>query len=47
MGTKATRLNTEIQGYMEIYSEFKVQIYRKVRFRQSEKINESATHLPF
>ena len=32
MGTKGTRLNSEIQGYMENYSEFNALIYRKVPF---------------
>ena len=32
MGTKATRLNSGIQGYMENYSEFNALIYRKVPF---------------
>ena len=32
MGTKATRLNSGIQGYMETYSEFKALIYRNVPF---------------
>tara|TARA_B100000579_G_scaffold320881_1_gene270519 strand:- start:465 stop:578 length:114 start_codon:yes stop_codon:yes gene_type:complete len=32
MGRKATRLNSGIQGYMEIYSEFRALIYREEGF---------------
>ena len=37
MGTKASRLNSEIQGYMENYSWFQVMIYRKEPFWRAVK----------
>jgi len=37
MGTKASRLNSEIQGYMENYSRLKALIYRKNPFWHVKK----------
>ena len=37
MGRDATRLNSGIQGYIENYSEFWAQIYRKVAFRNRQR----------
>ena len=36
MGTEATRLNSEIQGFIENESEFKALIYRKCLFWHAE-----------
>ena len=37
MGTDSNRLNTENQGYMEIYLEFRLQMYRNVPFWEAER----------
>ena len=37
MGTEASRLNSENQGYVENYASFKALIYRKDPFCPTEK----------